>query len=151
MAENMKILLALDFTEDPAEILKKTSLIADTRNARIFLIHVMNDMPRISFYSDAYELWEEFRDQSVKKILEKMNEYVRNLSGTFKDVEPIVEVGEPAGKIVETADKLGVSLIVVGTHARTGISHLLHGNTGEKVFRMAGKPVLCFPVGTEAA
>ncbi len=151
MSAEMKILLALDFTEDPGEILKKASIIKNTENARIYLLHVMSDMPRISFYSDAYELWEEFRDRSMKNIMEELNGYVGKLSGNFRDVEPMVEVGDPAHKIIETADRLGVDLIIVGNHARSGLSYLLHGNTGEKVMRLAGKPVLVFPAAEQAA
>ncbi|MFN2257865.1 MAG: universal stress protein [Desulfuromonadaceae bacterium] len=47
--------------------------------------------------------------------------------------------------INEVARKENVDLIVVGTHGRTGISHVVLGSTAERVMRKAGRPVLTVP------
>jgi nucleotide-binding universal stress UspA family protein len=48
----------------------------------------------------------------------------------------------PAEVIVETASNLGCELIVMGTHGRRGLSHLLLGSVAERVVRTAKVPVL---------
>ena len=50
--------------------------------------------------------------------------------------------GMPCEKIIEVATKEKIDLIVMGTHARTGISHFLVGSVTEKVIRTAPCPVL---------
>jgi nucleotide-binding universal stress UspA family protein len=45
-------------------------------------------------------------------------------------------------EIVETARSEECDLIVVGTHGRSGIGHVLMGSVAEKVVRKAGCPVL---------
>jgi nucleotide-binding universal stress UspA family protein len=53
-----------------------------------------------------------------------------------------VAVGDPADAIVIVAQDLGVDLIVMATHGRTGFRHVLLGSVAEKVVRHAPCPVL---------
>ena len=50
--------------------------------------------------------------------------------------------GEPAHTIVEAAERGDYDLIALGTHGRTGLSHLLLGSVAEKVVRRATRPVM---------
>ena len=59
--------------------------------------------------------------------------------GTW-DVE--VAVGHAADTIVRVAQERGADLIVMGTHGRTGLQHVLLGSVAEKVVRLAPCPVL---------
>jgi nucleotide-binding universal stress UspA family protein len=59
------------------------------------------------------------------------------------DVTPHMVRGlAPAEVIVETASNLGCELIVMGTHGRRGLSHLLLGSVAERVVRTSSVPVL---------
>ena len=53
-----------------------------------------------------------------------------------------VVVGIPYRKIVEVADEEKSDLIVMTTHGRTGLSHLVMGSVTEKIVRTAPCPVL---------
>ncbi len=53
--------------------------------------------------------------------------------------------GTPATAICEMATKLGADLIVMGTHGRTGIAHMLLGSVAERTLRHAPCPVLAVP------
>jgi nucleotide-binding universal stress UspA family protein len=53
-----------------------------------------------------------------------------------------IATGPPAETIVRIAHERGVDLIVMGTHGRTGLSHVLLGSVAEKVVRLAPCPVL---------
>jgi nucleotide-binding universal stress UspA family protein len=63
-------------------------------------------------------------------------------------VDPWVEVeyrvaeGDPAAEIIRLAGELGASLIVMGTHGRTGLGRLLMGSVAETVLRRAPCAVL---------
>jgi nucleotide-binding universal stress UspA family protein len=54
----------------------------------------------------------------------------------------LVAVGTPYYKIIEVANAKKVDLIVMATHGRTGLSHLVMGSVAERVLRMAPCPVL---------
>ncbi len=68
-----------------------------------------------------------------------------SFTGTW-EVE--VEVGDPADAIVRLAQERGVDLIVMGTHGRTGLSHVILGSVAEKVMRLAPCPVLTVKMAT---
>ncbi|HXJ78263.1 MAG TPA: universal stress protein [Candidatus Methylomirabilis sp.] len=53
-----------------------------------------------------------------------------------------VATGPPADTIVRVARERGADLIVMGTHGRTGLQHVLLGSVAEKVVRLAPCPVL---------
>jgi nucleotide-binding universal stress UspA family protein len=57
-------------------------------------------------------------------------------------VEKAVVRGVPFVEIIKTAKEKNADLIVIGTHGRTGIDHMLFGSTAEKVVRKSYCPVL---------
>ena len=57
-------------------------------------------------------------------------------------VEALTEMRVPAAKIVEGARGRHVDLIVMGTHGRTGLPHLLLGSVAERAVRLASCPVM---------
>ena len=58
-------------------------------------------------------------------------------------VKTVVEVGQsPSDCIVRFAERIGASLIVMPSHGRTGMNHLLIGSVAERVVRHASCPVL---------
>ena len=150
MKSKMKILTALEFSEDPKEVLKRTLQVAKKYDAKIFTLHIIEEMPRHSFYYDAYKLWEEFRDKAAKEVIEEMMIYIKELAKDFDDIEPIIEVGNPTDKILQKAEELDVDLIIVGHHVRKGIvKHMIHSNIAEKIVRLSSRPVLSFNIPNE--
>ena len=65
----------------------------------------------------------------------------------FKDhkVWPFLEQGIPSEVILDVAEKWDADLIVLGTHGRTGISHLIMGSVAEKIVRHSKIPVFIIP------
>jgi nucleotide-binding universal stress UspA family protein len=58
------------------------------------------------------------------------------------DVQVLVRDGYPFLEILQVARDLGSDLIVMGTHGRTGIAHLIIGSVAEKIVRSSRVPVL---------
>lgn len=59
---------------------------------------------------------------------------------------PHIACGAPARAIVDEAVRLSVDLIIMGTHGRTGLAHLLIGSVTERVVRTSSIPVLTIPM-----
>ena len=57
-------------------------------------------------------------------------------------VETAKAVGEPAAEIVAAAEDGKFDAIVVGTHGRSGLAHMLLGSVAERVVRRAPMPVV---------
>ena len=65
----------------------------------------------------------------------------------FKDYKiwTFVEKGKPFEAVLKVAEEWEADLIVLGTHGRTGLSHLLMGSVAEKVVRHSTKPLFIVP------
>jgi len=59
--------------------------------------------------------------------------------------------GTAAVEIVKRARNLSAGLVVVGTHGRTGLAHVLLGSVAEKIVRRSTCPVLTVPFSKRAA
>jgi nucleotide-binding universal stress UspA family protein len=59
----------------------------------------------------------------------------------------VVREGLVAKTIVQEAELQDAELIVMGTHARSGLPHLILGSVAERVMRTAARPVLTVPPG----
>jgi nucleotide-binding universal stress UspA family protein len=57
----------------------------------------------------------------------------------------LLEHGAPQERIVETAKRVKADLILMSTHGRTGLSHLMLGSVAERVVRTAPCAVLIVP------
>jgi nucleotide-binding universal stress UspA family protein len=82
-------------------------------------------------------------------ILKKYEQMLQKfLDEHFSDILPLVEVrtkveiGVPDDNIVQEAEKEGMDMVVLSTHGRTGLSHILVGSVTERVVRHAPCPVL---------
>jgi nucleotide-binding universal stress UspA family protein len=85
---------------------------------------------------------------SLQDLIEKHKKSLSQfLTDHFAELLPLVEVrekvevGEPAASILAEAEKAGSDLIVMSTHGRTGLAHLLMGSVTEEVVRNAVCPV----------
>jgi nucleotide-binding universal stress UspA family protein len=77
-----------------------------------------------------------------KSAAKEMERWGAEAAGKVKDVEKMVVRGVPFVEIIRTAKDKNADMIVIGTHGRTGIDHMLFGSTAEKVVRKSHCPVL---------
>jgi nucleotide-binding universal stress UspA family protein len=97
---------ALDFSAVAASVLARTSEMAERFHARLWLIHAAASEPAFVGYEPGPQ---SVRDQRAAELRE------RGLDATALRIE-----GPPAEKILEEASRLGVGMIVMGSHGRTG-------------------------------
>ena len=83
----------------------------------------------------------EVEDTLVQRARSALEETAAKLALSGK-VSTAVARGRASEEIVRTARETKASLIVIGTHGHTGISHVLLGSTAERVVRKAPCPVL---------
>jgi nucleotide-binding universal stress UspA family protein len=145
MIKLKKILCPFDFSENSQEALQYAiHLMLKDDDATLQLVHVVDS--RVFDYSGPiYEqeppvmqvaLDQSTREQLEKKLLAEVPEEIQNR------VETIILFGVPFLEIIMTARNNDIDLIVIGTHGRTGLAHMLIGSVAEKVVRKAPCPVL---------
>lgn len=135
------ILAATDFsaTADKAGVIARD--LARRFAAHLHLLHVVALFEDQYMEKEAQDQFEELLtsgDDARRKVLEESYEHQHGI-----DVTPHLVRGIAPGEvIVEKAANLGCDLIVMGTHGRRGISHLLLGSVAERVIRTTSSTAL---------
>jgi nucleotide-binding universal stress UspA family protein len=136
-----KILIAIDDGPFSEKIALEGLKIGQQLNAEIALISVVDTRGLISEGSITAGEFEDIMENDFKKNQQLL------VGKLFKDVKVVtfVESGNPFEAILRVADEWEADLIVLGTHGRTGLTHLLLGSVAEKVIRHSKKPLLVIP------
>jgi nucleotide-binding universal stress UspA family protein len=135
------ILLPTDFSPPSRNAGRYASSFAREYRAKVCLLHVV-DRPGL-----AVSLPESGYAQSAR-LAEIEKEVSEGLLGALPDaggdleVDRLIRHGKAYEEILAAAREREVDLIVMGTHGRSGLSHILLGSTAERVVRSAPCPVL---------
>jgi nucleotide-binding universal stress UspA family protein len=85
-------------------------------------------------------------DQSLEQFREDVESYLNEVKAAWDrsgaQVQTLIKDGDVASVIVDTAEELGVDLIMMTTHGYSGFSRWLLGSVTERVLRSAACPVL---------
>jgi nucleotide-binding universal stress UspA family protein len=129
-----KILVPVDFSECSSKALQYAIAFARQFGAELVLLHVVHPYPPMPEMGPVDA-------ESMVDAHEQMESFQKTV-GSVVPCKTMVRTGSGHGEIIAMAKELGVDLIVISTHGRTGLEHVLLGSTAEKVVRHAGCPVL---------
>jgi nucleotide-binding universal stress UspA family protein len=119
---------------------------AKLHNSRLLLLHVIDlptaIKPDTVIVPDATGAPVNVREYAVSSAEAHLQDIVQRLAKDGVTATPFVRVGNPIDEINRFIDEEKVSLVVLGTHGRTGLAHLLVGSVAERVVRTATCPVL---------
>jgi nucleotide-binding universal stress UspA family protein len=105
-------------------------------------VHVFDD-PFVAggvFSGEYAPVPQEMREEILQDLRRRLADTVATHG--HSELSPQVLIGPTARTIVESAQNVNADLIVMGTHGRGGLSHLLLGSVAERVVRTAECPVL---------
>lgn len=114
---------------------------ASRRDVRLVPMLVLPGSP-VTGVPDGEEMTRELVARSKDNLVQLLEARARELEITLGSVEPHVDFGPPAERLIAEAKARGADLIVVGTHGREGLSHLLLGSVADEVMRKAPCSVL---------
>lgn len=136
------IVVPTDFSEQSLAALDYAVGMADSYDARLKVVFVNEPGLKISDMA-----WVGIDERSMNE--QQSTEARRAIEKIVLDRIPVdipadAEIlhGEAVGKIIEYASDVNSDLIVMATHGRTGMSHVLLGSVAEQVVRKAPCPVL---------
>jgi universal stress protein A len=138
-----RILVPMDFSPPSDAALEYARSVAARYGASLHLLHVAEDPYRAFYTAEMYvpEV-EGLREEIVSDTERRLKDRLRPSDVTEFRATADSIIGTPAGSIVEYAGGHDIDLIVMGTHGRGGMSHLLMGSVAERVVRTAPCPVL---------
>jgi universal stress protein A len=137
-----RILAPTDFSELSKQGLKSALELAQTFGAKLLLLHVVELPPYPVEGIVPSHLGATLLDDLERQASNELAQVLPEAQGSGVDVARRVVVGIPYRKIVEVAEEEKADLIVMTTHGRTGLSHLVMGSVAEKIVRTSPCPVL---------
>lgn len=150
MHQIRKILAPVDLSNLSKLGLRYALEIAESQEAEVVVYNILT-VEETPFPQGAEE-WVAKQTElpKVKKTLDRRRKQLERFFADEFDVQKHkvrleVEIGTPYKKIVDKAQREGVDMIVMSTHGRTGVMHMLIGSVTERVVRRAPCPVLSVP------
>ena len=138
-----KILCPVDFSDRSDRALEYAVFIATTNDASLTLVHVVDHLQGEDHFFILSLTAEELQKKLESEARKKLDLLAQKYSDTIK-VETVIRAGKPFVEIVRMAKENDIDQIIMGSHGRTGIPHMLLGSVAEKVSRKAPCPVLIF-------
>lgn len=136
-----KILVPYDFSDHSKEALDWALELAEKWQARVELMHVVHILPPVvDIPNDMYADVERGQIAAAQQRLEGIRTEKTHASRVTIAIH--VQRGVPFQAICEYAETHQADLIVMGSHGRTGLSHVFIGSVAERVIRHARCPVL---------
>ena len=137
-----KILYATDYSESSVPACDYALTLAKLSGAELYVLHVIGefvDRRKSQIQPEAMAVLErEVELQAVKE----MDDFCRSKFEADVRYQTEVVMGMPFQEILRRAESLPADLIVVGTHGRTGLEHVIVGSTAERLVRRSKIPVL---------
>ncbi|MCB9708398.1 MAG: universal stress protein [Myxococcales bacterium] len=141
MPEITRILTPLDFSDASNHAFAYAVELASKLKAEIHAAHVYQ-LPVYTFTEGAVTAGPEVVTKIVDASTDALNKIADQYKGSGVVIHTHVLEGAPHDSILETAKKLGIDLIVMGTHGRSGLTRFLLGSVAERVVRASPIPVL---------
>lgn len=159
------IMVATDLTETSQQAMEYGIEAARASNARLIVLHVIEGTPADrylpenfeeytktldAYWLDPYTLSLFSRRQALCRERDEKRAYIENQIpfDLKKSTEVILSIGDPLTEVIATAAQAKASVLVVGSHQRRGVAHVVHGSLAEKLVRKSPCPVLV--VGSQA-
>jgi nucleotide-binding universal stress UspA family protein len=138
------ILAPTDFSEPSEVAMRYARALADAFGATLHVLHVFDDSPYLWAASEGFsvQMGVDVRLEAEKNAQDRLGRILTDAEREKYHARMVFRVGAPFVEIIRYAREENLDLIVMGTHGRGLIAHLLMGSVAERVVRKAPCPVL---------
>lgn len=137
-----RILLPTDFSDYSATATKYACELATRFDAELHLLHALEIQAASTPAFVMGLALPTYTHESQAAVEMAMNRVLDSQWSADRTVVHAIVEGSPKVEIIQYARQKGIDLIVLATHGRTGLSHVLMGSVAEAVVRTATCPVL---------
>lgn len=141
MGSAKKILCPVDFSPGSEHAVTKASELASALGAELELMHAYQ-LPVLALPDSSITVSPTYVAELTTRAQQELDKHVEGLKQKGITASTRLTEGNPAEAIVERAKEIDATMIVMGTHGRSGFRRFLLGSTAERVVRTATVPVL---------
>lgn len=143
-----KVLIAIDYDKSAEIVAEAGYTLAKAMNAETILLHVMHERP--TYYTESpsiYELHIGYIEDLKETTQNFLNEIKRHLGN--ESIRMVLEEGEIAQTILDTAKGINADIIVIGSHSRKWLENIILGNDAKSVLKKTTIPLFIVPIKAE--
>lgn len=134
------LLVPIDFSDASVAAFATAIDLAQTLGADIKVIHI--HQLQVPYVGDGgFYVPEMDEDEVLEERKSELDAFVQKHGSNDITITQEVRLGDPETEITEIAGEVKADMIVMGTHGRSGLSHLLMGSVTENVLRHTNVPV----------
>jgi nucleotide-binding universal stress UspA family protein len=137
-----KILITTDLSDFSLAAMEYATTFGLLYSSTLFLLHVLDYTPPKLLGRDRDAELRAHRLAAEDEAMKELRDFIAKKIGPDVGLVPVIRTGSPAHIIRHFAEEEGVDLIVMATHGRTGVRHILMGSVAEKVVRTSSVPVM---------
>lgn len=142
MIEIKKILFPLDLTENSSKILDYVLSVSEKYNSLVYLLHVVQDLNRWGKLYVPHPSMDKLQREANEAAKKAMDTICENQLQSCPNFQKKIVSGDPAEEILKVIDSEDIDLLIMGTHGRKGLEHVIFGSVAEKVVKRSPVPVL---------
>jgi nucleotide-binding universal stress UspA family protein len=142
MIEIKKILFPLDLTENSSKILPYVLSVSEKYNSQIYLLHVVQDLNKWGKLYVPHPSMDKFQEEAIKNAKKAMDKICENQLQSCPNFQKRVVSGDTVDEILKIIEPESIDLVIMGTHGRKGLEHVIFGSVAENVIKKSPVPVL---------
>ncbi|SEW56157.1 universal stress protein [Chitinophaga arvensicola] len=137
------IMIAVDLSSFSENLIRTGLELADKMNASVTLFSVVEIGIGIGL-PEGGPVFTDDIPARIREVEERLESYRQNYPDK-QNINIMVSTGNPKNETLEQAHNSNATMLVVGTHGRTGLDHMLLGSNAEYIIRHSRIPVLVVP------
>lgn len=137
-----KILITTDLSDYSLAAVEYAASFGLLYSSKLYLLHVVDPAAPILVIPGLEVNGTTHMQQVVEQGRRELEGFVAKRISNDLKIVPVVVAGAPAEEIKRSAEEQGIDLIVLATHGRTGLRHIVMGSVAERVVRLSSVPVL---------
>ena len=141
MFEIRRILCPIDLSETSKPAFEYAVALAAQLGAELELLHVYQ-LPAYALPEGGLEILAGLEAEIENQLQQQLDAFAKHSTEPSVKITTVLGTGVPYVEIIRAAKQRKADLIVIGTHGRTGLAHLLIGSVAERVVRTSEVPVL---------
>ena len=141
MLQIRRIVCPIDFSETSDHALRYALELAERFDATLLVVHAYQ-LTTFGLVEAPILPAEEYVSRLRTDLMRALDDVARRYSGRRTTIDRTLVEGVPWAEIVRIAEEHHADMIVMGTHGRSGLRHVVLGSVAERVVRMAHCPVV---------
>ncbi len=146
MTEIKKILFPFDLSENASKILPYVLSISEAYNSTLHVLHVVPELQKWAkeyiSHTSPYASLDMFKKEAVEGAEKAMDRVCEEQLQSCPNLQRRVVSGDPATEILKTIESEDIDLVIMGTHGRKGLEHVILGSVAENVVKKSSVPVM---------